>query len=315
LEAAWLDQLITEEEKIFLEKKRAKLGLSYQEASALETEVIGLTLDDIRSRSSSAKAARKHASGHYRSTSRNFPVRVFLEKSPICLQSVADVPDVQNSDPVAFVRQTHFPVSYVVVVENHSAKTISDMRIHMKSADGQQRSIRIPTIKDRERLELYPSDLEGWCVMRGDTFVFTGDGMNEFQFRIGKKRCNRTDQGVGAKLRFPCVVFLRRSSFSSDFVFRVYNTQSQDITITGFHSSAGSISSQIEIPKGEIAEIGWGELSESRNMRDGDEFQMSVKGFRDVYGVVLKGASKIEGNPSTAIEAIEGLPLAALVGR
>jgi hypothetical protein len=107
---------------------------------------------------------------------------------------------------------------------------------------------------------------------------------------------------------------VRKASFSSNFVLKVTNIQKRKIKITGFQSPAGSIQSPIEIEPDGQAEIGFCELSGNRNLAAGEEFLISIQGFRDVQGVIAEGQLKGSGAVWTVLGALGGLALAAAGG-
>ena len=282
LEGVWIGGKITNEERIFLGKKRKKLGLTLNESQAIQIQVLGAPLSDM----------------FPTSIARTSHFQISLERSLIGLQVIALAPeahaDIQRDE---LIRRTHFPMAYLVNIENSSSAEIHSVRVSLTSSDGQQHSILIPSIKPGKSgaLSLASIDFDGWMVEVGDTLTVDATGLEASVFAVTAEECAAIDNQKAVKDEIPCVVFVRKAAFSSNFVLKIVNIQKQKIEITGFESPAGSITSPIEIEPDSEAEIGWCELSNSRNLAANETFRITFNGFRDVQGYIAEGQLKNNG--------------------
>lgn len=322
LEGAWIDGAISNEERVFLGKKRKELGLTIEESQAIQIQVLGAPIGDVIQKNETAfndvKEARSSiVSAIQQNIKKNSHFKIRLEKSSVGLQIVALAPaahtDMQGDE---FIRRTHFPMAYLVNIENTSSTEVHSVRVSLNSSDGQHHSILIPSIKPGKpsALSLTSADFEGWMVTSGDTLAVDATGVEATVFVVTEEECAAIDQKKALHDEVPCVAFVRKATFSSNFVLKVVNIQKRKIKITGFQSPAGSINSSIEIEHDAEAEIGWCELSEGRNLAAGEEFLISVQGFRDVQGIIAEGQLKGSGPIWTVLGALGGIALAAAGG-
>lgn len=322
VEGAWIDGVVTHEERHFLGKKGKDLGLTIEESQAIEIQLLGAPIGDVIQKQETVTNEVKSAQTSVLSAiNQNVENKAFfkirLEKSSVGLQIVALAPeahaDMQGDE---FIRRTHFPMTYLINIENISSAEIHSVRVSLKSSDSQQHSILIPSVKPAKSgaLSLSSADFEGWMVTEGDTLTVDATGLEAAVFEVTATECAAIDQKKALNDEIPCIVFVRKASFSSNFVLKVTNIQKRKIKITGFQSPAGSIQSPIEIEPDGQAEIGFCELSGNRNLAAGEEFLISIQGFRDVQGVIAEGQLKGSGAVWTVLGALGGLALAAAGG-
>ncbi len=215
-----------------------------------------------------------------------------------------------------FIRRTHFQMAYLVSLENASRTEVHSVRVSLKSAEGKQHSILIPLIKPGKdgALLLTSADLEGWMVRSGDTLTVDVTGIDASVFVVTEAECEAVDQKKALNDECPCVAFVRKAAFSSNFVLKIMNTHQREIKITKFQSSAGNIKNPIVIAAyGEI-EIGWCELSGGRNLAAGEEFSISFDRFREVTGVIAEGKLKGNGAVWKVLATLGGIAVAAAGG-
>ncbi len=334
--AAFLDKKISPEWLEFLEDKRNFLGLTSAEARALQFQVFGGPIEVVVSQEIGTKRKRRKADNPGEDANilekqknsigltieesrspKNSPFFIKLKQSSIGLQVMALAPDahaeIQGEE---FIRRTHFLMAYLLHVENVSGTEIRSIRISLISSEGQQHSILVPSIKPGSAgaLSLTTADLEGWMITPGDRISVDASGLEPACFEVTIQACTAIDKQKALQEDVPCFVFVKKATFSSNFVLRVFNPNPRKIKINEFTSPAGSLQSPIEIEPGAEREIGWLELSNSRNLTMGEEFQIKVQGFRYVSGVVAEG--KIEGGGGwvKAVAAAAGGILIATLG-
>ena len=186
----------------------------------------------------------------------------------------------------------------------------------MKSSAGQNHSILIPSIKPGSpgELSLRSADFDGWMVTPGDTLLVDAPGQEAAVLEVTEDGCAAIDNMKSLQDEIPCVIFVRKASFSSNFVLRVANILERKIRITEFQSPAGTIQSPIEIEPNSEAEIGWCELSKNRNLTAGENFLIKVQGFREIQGVVAEGQLKGGGGIWKAAAAAAGGILLGTLG-
>jgi hypothetical protein len=224
-------------------------------------------------------------------------------------------PEAQNfAKPEELVLRTHFCTNYLLEIENRSNKPVDSLRLSMKSHGGHKHSLIIPSLPAREKLALTTADLEGWMVQPEDVVSLDAPGSSVAELRVTKSKCRSIDGGRSPREEFPCLVFVRKASFSSNFVLKVVNVKKRKIKIIGFQSEAGSIKEPIEIPPEETAEVGWYELSGDRNLTAGENFRIQLSGGEEVLGVVAADHAKGNGGVWAVLGALGGLALAAAGG-
>lgn len=323
LEGAWIDKLITHEERIFIGKKRKELGLTIEESEKIQIQILGARIAEITKEQncSNQTNARKDYSfasdSDSRALAKQLPMIVRIDRSLIGLQVVALAPEAHpdlSSDDL--ILRTHFPLAYLVVLENLSDNDIDSVRLSIESSSGHKHSLLIPQIKPKKSgiLSLSSADLDGWMITAGDKLTFDSVGSNPIFFEVSDDLCMSIDKKKSLHEDMPCVVTVRKATFSSNFVLKIFNIQNIKIKITEFRSPAGIISMPIEIEPNSYTEIGWCELSEGRNLASGEEFIMSIQGYRMVQGVIAEGQIKGSSGIWATLGAIGGIALAAAGG-
>jgi actin-like ATPase involved in cell morphogenesis len=323
LEGAWIDGVISNDERVFLGKKRKELNLSIEESQAIQIQVLGATIGDVIEKNEATsnelkKARTSLVQAINQIHQKNTPFKIHLEKSAIGLQVFALASEAHaDMNEKEFMEKTHFPIAYSISIENTTSTVIQSARVTLKSSDGQGYSIIIPSIPPAilgGRRLLTSLDFGGKKITKGDTVSVEAEGVESALLFVIKEECRKLDDEKAIYDNIPCNITVRKAAFSSNFVLKITNIQRYKIKIMEFKSPAGSISSPIEIEPDATAEIGFCELSENRNLAAGEEFLISIEGFRNVRGVIAEGQLKGGNGVWAVLGALGGLALVAAGG-
>lgn len=247
------------------------------------------------------------------SSPKQTPFRLSLNESDVGLRVFALAPK-EGLQGQELIMKSHHVVTYLLRIENHSDKYIKQVRIFIKNTEGGRHSVIIPRIGNgnNKSLVLSSVNLEGWALNIGDTVTVDAQGHALCDLNLTEDACTMIDGMNSVNREIPCVIVLRKASFSSNFVLVITNIHKRKIKITEFTSGAGSLKKHLEIePKGEV-ELGWLELD--RNFNPGDEFRIKFLGFPWVHGVVAEGQLNSNGIIWKGLAAAGGLALAVLGG-
>lgn len=237
------------------------------------------------------------------------PFKVGLEKSEIGTQIVAAVPtnELQGEE---LIMKTHFPVTYLLRIENTSSLTIRNARINLSSEDGHKYSVHVPEIKSgrKNALLLTPIDLDGWTLNIGDVIAIDANGLDPCIFHFTEAACISIDSKKAISREIPCAVVLRPATFSKNFVLKVINISNKKLKVLEI-SSQSSVDGQttkhnpmVEIPQGAEAEIGWLEIGS--NPKPGDRILIKFNHYDPVDVIVIGGEA---GSRSAAWAVLGGL--------
>lgn len=303
VEDSWIGNRISDEKRSFLAIKKAELGLTDPEARSIEIQVTGQYLPD--GALSLGTRTTTQSTGNV--------LKIGIEKSDVVMQVYAFDPQAHvDLDWNQFVSESHFPVDYLLTIENTSGRELHSLRVSLEAADGRRHSILIQSISPGKDGTLYFSTvgLEGWFITAGDVVTVDGHGFGPEIFKITEAACARVSKNQRVRDEVPCFVILRKATFSSNYVLKLLNITTEMIRVVSVESTAGNLSSPIEIPLGGEAEIGWCELSGGRNLVPGDEFYISIQGYRGIHGVIAEGQAK-KGGAWKVLAALGGIALAA----
>lgn len=293
--SAWKDGLISEKEYQILTREPSELDLSDGEFDALKKHILG-------------KINEK----------KNTKLSLSIQESIIGCQVLALAPEEHTDlDEREFIQQTHFPVSYLLELKNHTRESIKSLRLSMTAEGGFKHSLLIPELPPSQSgtVKLSTSDLEGWSITPGDHFTADALGIDVAELKVTPEMCNGIDGGKALNTETPCRVFVRKASFSSNFVVRIVNITDHSIRLPktqGFTSPSGTLDSEMTIEPNSEAEIGWCELSEGKCLRSGDSFTIRPTGYREIEGIVAEG--EIKGNSAWKVLGGIGALAAALAG-
>ena len=209
-----------------------------------------------------------------------------------------------------FIAMTHFPMVYVVTIENTSRCIVHSVRVSLKSSEGRRHSILVPCIPPgaKGKLSLTTADFEGWCVTPGDVLSVDAPGSAPVSFEVPLEKSWETD-AIGIKpSEFPCIIRLRKALFASTYVLRVFNNKASRMRIDAVESPAGTLASPIEVLPFAEAHIGWMELSGNANFKLDDRFEIEVEGCsRLVQGVIAERQAKGGGAGWKVLAALGGI--------
>jgi hypothetical protein len=246
------------------------------------------------------------------------PLKMSLEKSDIGTQILAAVPTDQLQGE-ELIMKTHYPVTYILRIENTSSLTIRNARINLSSEEGNKYSVHVPEIKSGKKnaLLLTPIDLDGWTLTMGDTIVVDANGQNRCILKVTEAACNAIDNKKALAREIPCVVTLRPATFSKNFVLKVFNITNKKlnvIEITSQSSLDGQITAHkptVEIVQGDEAEMGWLEIGS--NPKHGDRILIKFNHYEPVDVIVLGGEAGSKGAAWAVLGGLGALA-AALAG-